>query len=109
MVKTGQQEGIGNMIISPGTPLQTNRRYQFGKTFDSLYRPTGYNPNLKWEQTATYNAGLDYGFLNNRITGSVDVYLKQTTDLLSVIDQPAGTNFSNKILANIGNMENRGV
>jgi iron complex outermembrane receptor protein len=64
---------------------------------------------LKWEQTATYNIGLDYGFFNGRISGSVDFYVKKTSDLLSVIDQPAGTNFSNKILANIGDMENRGV
>lgn len=108
--ETGQQDGIGNYDYIPRYSLSnTSAQYQFGSTYYDLYRPAGYNPNLKWEQTATYNVGLDYGFLNNRITGSVDVYLKQTTDLLSIIDQPAGTNFSNKILANIGDMENRGV
>jgi iron complex outermembrane receptor protein len=108
--ETGQQEGIGNYDYIPRYALANQQaQYQFGNRFDSLYRPAGYNPNLKWEQTATYNVGLDFGFLNNRLTGSVDFYLKKTSDLLSVIDQPAGTNFSNKILANIGNMENRGV
>ncbi len=108
--ETGQQDGIGNYDYIPRySQANAQAQYQFGSTYYTLYRPSGYNPNLKWEQTATYNVGIDYGFLNNRITGSIDFYLKKTTDLLSVVDQPAGTNFSNKILANIGNMENRGV
>jgi len=107
---TGQQEGIGLYDYLPRySQSNAQAQYQFGNTFYPLYRPAGYNPNLKWEQTSTYNVGLDYGFLNGRISGSVDFYLKKTKDLLSVIDQPAGTNFSNKILANIGDMENRGV
>ena len=107
---TGQQDGIGNYDYIPRYSLgNAQAQYQFGSAFYDIYRPDGYNPNLKWEQTTTYNAGIDYGFWNNRISGSLDVYLKKTEDLLSVIDQPAGTNFSNKILANIGNMENRGV
>ncbi|HEY0042632.1 MAG TPA: TonB-dependent receptor [Flavisolibacter sp.] len=107
---TGQQEGIGLYDYIPRYTVSNGQaQYQFGNTFYSMYRPEGYNPNLKWEQTATANIGLDYGFLNGRITGTLDFYLKKTEDLLSVIDQPAGTNFSNKILANIGNMENRGV
>src|SRR6476620_1553569 len=108
--ETGQQDGIGNYdYIARYSLANQQAQYQFGNRFDSLYRPEGYNPNLKWEQTATYNIGLDYGFFNNRVTGSIDFYIKKTSDLLSIIDQPAGTNFSNKILANIGNMENRGV
>jgi len=108
--ETGQQDGIGNYNYIPRYSVANSRaQYQFGNTFYDLYRPDGYNPNLKWEETSTYNLGIDFGFLNNRITGSVDIYLKKTEDLLSVIDQPAGTNFSNKILANIGDMENRGI
>jgi iron complex outermembrane receptor protein len=108
--ETGQQDGIDNYgYIARYSLANQQAQYQFGNRFDSLLRPEGYNPNLKWEQTATYNVGLDYGFFNNRITGSVDFYIKKTTDLLSIIDQPAGTNFTNKILANIGDMENRGV
>jgi len=108
--ETGQQDGIGNYdYIARYSLANQQAQYQFGNRFDSLLRPEGYNPNLKWEQTATYNIGLDYGFFNNRISGSIDFYIKKTTDLLSIIDQPAGTNFTNKILANIGDMENRGV
>lgn len=107
---TGQQDGIGNYDYIPRYSVANSRaQYQFGNTFYDLYRPDGYNPSLKWEQTATTNLGLDFGFLNGRISGTVDFYLKKTSDLLSVIDQSAGTNFSNKIIANIGDMENRGV
>ena len=107
---TGQQDGIANYGYLPRyTVANTQAQYQFGNIFYDLFRPDGYNPNLKWEQTATSNLGIDFGFLNGRITGAVDIYLKKTTDLLSTIDQPAGTNFSNKITANIGNMENRGI
>jgi len=107
---TGQQEGIGLYDYLPRySQSNAQAQYQLGNAFYPMYRPAGYNPNLKWEQTGTYNAGLDYGFLNNRINGSIDFYLKKTKDLLNVIDQPAGTNFSNKTIANIGRMENRGV
>ena len=57
----------------------------------------------------TYDAGLDFGFFNNRLTGSVDVYLRKTKDLLAVIPVPAGSNLSNTLLTNIGSLENRGV
>ncbi|MBC7866910.1 MAG: SusC/RagA family protein, partial [Gloeobacteraceae cyanobacterium ES-bin-316] len=61
------------------------------------------------EQTQTTNAGLDYGFANNRITGSIDVYFKKTKDLLNNIPIPAGSNFSSTILTNVGNIENKGI
>jgi iron complex outermembrane receptor protein len=89
--------------------------YQFGTNPNSTYlgsgllKPLGYNPDLKWEQTATTNIGIDFGFLNNRINGSIEYYQKKTKDLLNSIDSPAGTNFSNIITANIGNMKNEGV
>ncbi len=107
---TGQQDGIANYDYLPRYNLSNNQaQYQFGNTFYDLYRPEGYAANRKWEETITYNAGIDFGIFSNRVTGSVDVYLKKTTDLLSEIDQPAGTNFTNKIVANIGDMENKGV
>ena len=107
---TGQQEGIGLYDYIPRyTISNAQAQYQLGDNFYSMYRPVGYNPDLKWEETSTYNVGLDYGFLNGRISGSIDFYLKKTEDLLSEVDQPAGTNFSNKSVANIGEMENRGI
>ncbi len=57
----------------------------------------------------TYNVGLDFGFLDGRINGSVDWYLRQTDDLLNNVITPMGSNFGNTVLTNIGSMENRGV
>ena len=68
------------------------------------------NPNLKWEETTTWNVGLDYGFLNNRINGAVDVYKRITTGLLNnEIHIPAGTDFGEFKPFNVGNLENKGV
>lgn len=82
--------------------------YQFGDEILSTSRPNAYNSHLKWEETTTYNAGIDYGFLNGRISGSVDYYFRQTNDLLSVVTIAAGTNFNTQLLSNIGSLENRG-
>jgi TonB-dependent starch-binding outer membrane protein SusC len=107
---TGQQEGIsnysylGNYAISSPTA-----QYQFGNGFFNMYRPLAYNDKLTWEQTATTNIALDFGFFDNRISGSVDFYIKKTKDLLNDRNQSAGTNFAPIVLANIGNMENKGV
>lgn len=107
---TGQQDGIGNYaFLSTYSLSGSNSLTQFGNTYYYTYAPSGYYADLKWEQTAGYNLGIDYGFLNNRINGSVDFYLKKTKDLLNTVSQPAGTNFSAYILANVGNMENKGV
>ena len=107
---TGQQDGISNYsyLANYGISNQT-AQYQLGSTFYNMYRPIAYNANLTWEQTATTNIALDYGFFNNRITGSVDFYLKKTKDLLNEVGQSAGTNFAPIALANVGNMENKGV
>jgi len=107
---TGQQDGIGNYsyLANYGISNQT-AQYQLGNQFFNMYRPIAYNPTLTWEQTATSNIGLDFGFFNNRITGSIDAYLKETKDLLNDVNQSAGTNFAPIILSNVGNMENKGI
>lgn len=107
---TGQQSGIGYYDYYPFYYYSDQQsQYQLGNNFYHMYAPTGYYPQRTWEKTATYNAGVDYGFANNRINGSVDVYYKKTSDLLNNIAQPAGSNFSNQIVANVGNMENKGI
>jgi len=83
--------------------------YQFGSAYYHLLRNSAYNTSLKWETTTTYNVGLDFGFLNNRFTGSVDVYKRVTDDLLNTIPIAAGTNFINNLISNIGSLENKGV
>jgi iron complex outermembrane receptor protein len=109
---TGQQDGgaIGNYDYLAYYALSgTGASYQFGNTFYQGYRPGGFYPNRTWEQTATTNVGIDFGFMNNRITGSIDIYKKQTRELLNSVSQPAGTNFNAYVVANVGNMLNKGV
>ena len=71
--------------------------------------PDGYNPDLKWETTTTWNVGLDYGFMNNRINGSIEWYLRKTRDLLSTVPVAAGSSTVNMLPQNIGDMENYGI
>ena len=73
------------------------------------YRPEAYNPNLKWETTKAYNVGIDFGFLNNRISGSIDYYNRKTSDLLATVSIPAGINFAREMLTNVGNVKSSGV
>ena len=107
---TGQQDGIdyyGYLARYSASNNQAN--YQFGNNFTPLYRPAAYDPNLKWETTTNINAAIDFGFLNDRINGSVDVFYRKTKDLLSVVPVALGTNFSNQLLTNVGNIESQGV
>ncbi|MFD2600042.1 SusC/RagA family TonB-linked outer membrane protein [Sphingobacterium corticis] len=107
---TGQQDGIANYSYLPNYYISVNEaQYQFSDEFYRTYTPIAYDSDLRWESTATYNAGIDFGILGDRIDGSVDIYRKKTSDLLSTIPIPIGTNFSNFLLTNVGNMENTGV
>lgn len=87
----------------------TNAEYQFGTSFIQTLRPQGYDSNIKWETTTTYNAGFEFGILKDRITGVFDVYKRLTKDLLNFVPVPAGTNLTNFITTNVGDLENRGV
>ncbi len=109
---TGQQEiGVGNYpYLARYTISREGARYPFGiGNFLNTWRPEGYDINIKWEETTTYNLGFDYGLFEDRYYGSLDVYFRETRDLINFIPIPAGTNLTNFILTNIGNMENRGV
>ncbi|MEY3576910.1 MAG: hypothetical protein RL394_493, partial [Bacteroidota bacterium] len=107
---TGQQDGIGYYdYISYYNLSSITAQYQFGNNFYQMFRPGGYYFNRKWEQTETRNVALDFGLFNGRVSGTVELYQRITSDLLNEINQPAGTNFSNKIVANVGSMENKGV
>lgn len=66
------------------------------------------NPNLKWETTAEVNVGVDFAILNNRISGSVDVYNRKTTDLLYDYNVPSPPNLYPQTRANVGSLRNRG-
>lgn len=107
---TGQQEGIGNYNYLPVyTYSQNGAEAQFGNEYIYTYRPEAYVQNLKWETTTAWNAGIDFGFLKDRISGSVDVYARKTKDLLATVPAPAGTTFDKQILTNVGNVDSHGI
>jgi iron complex outermembrane receptor protein len=107
---TGQQD-IGSVYPSVATYQisQLSAQYQFGNTLYKTIRPNAYDANIKWESTATTNIGLDFGFLNDKISGSIELYKRKTSDLLSNVPIPLGSNFSNFLTTNVGNLENQGV
>ena len=112
--KTGQQDGIGDYNYFATYNVNTtnvNGRYPLIGVNDSglLYRPDAYNPDLKWETTTTSNIGLDFVLFNNRVSGSVDYYYRETTDLINDASVSAGSNFRNMVRSNIGSLENRGI
>jgi iron complex outermembrane receptor protein len=130
---TGQQEGIGDYSYMPTYSQTTGHTSYYpvgGSNFatedndanivdkvvdangNTLYisdRPNAFNPHLTWEKTTTYNAGIDFSFLNNRISGSLDYYFRNTTDLLNNVNVAMGTNFRKRVMSNIGSLQNQGV
>ena len=110
--KTGQQEIGSNYPYLAAYALSTDtyHTYNMGSAGHTFYlTPGAYDPDIRWETTTTYNAGLDFGFASDRITGSVDVYRRDTEDLLNTVLTPMGANFGNSLLTNIGSMRNEGV
>ena len=108
--QTGQQDILNDYpYMTTFTVSYPESSYLFGDTWYNTYRPNAYDNDIKWETTITWNAGLDYGFLDNRIYGSVDVYKRHTKDLLNTINVISGTNYSSVLTTNIGEMDNEGV
>lgn len=107
---TGQQDIGNDYPYIPNYQVSTpTAQYQFGNQFFGFLRPDGYDANIKWEETFSYNVGLDLGFMNNKLNATVDFYHKVTDDLLAVIPVPAGSNFTNQILTNVGSLTNTGL
>jgi len=114
--KTGQQD-TGNFypsypLYNAGTPTaQYPMGYDGGgfPIYYQTYTPLAYNSDLVWETTETLNAGVDFGFFNGRITGAVEVYKRNTKDVIITAPNPQGVNFSNEARYNIGEIENEGV
>lgn len=108
--KTGNQ-AFGDYLQYP-TYQYSNQQAQYpmgGGQYITTIRPSAVDPSIKWEQTATTDVGLDYGFANQRISGAIDWYDKKTSDLIFNVPVPAGENFSNYVTTNIGTMRNRGI
>ena len=112
--KTGQQDINDNYAYFASyneNINSTNGRYPLVGVNPSgvMSRPDAYNQDLKWETTTTYNAGLDFSVLRDRIRGSVDYYYRKTTDLINDASVSAGSNFRNQVKSNIGSLENKGI
>lgn len=107
---TGQQEGIGLYnglkLFAPGG---TTAQYPFGTEYISVLRPNGFNETLTWQQTATTNFAIDFTTKNERVSGSIDYYMRKSSKLLSIVNVPAGANFTNELLTNIGELDINGV
>lgn len=107
---TGQQDLGSDFIYLPVyTENKDGAYYPFGDEYYGTSRPDAYNANLKWEKTTTYNAGFDLSLLNNKYTLALDYYYRVTDDLLNQTPVPAGTNFKNKVLQNVGSLNNQGI
>ena len=108
--KTGQQEGIGDYAYFATYRQPTSTQALYPTAGDGYqYIPEGYNANLKWETTTTWNAGIDFGFGNRLFSGSLDFYTRKTTDLLMSAPVAAMSNFSNRVTKNVGSLRNTGV
>ncbi len=107
------QENLGRdrsyAYLSAYTISEETAQYQFGNTFYTTLRPDAYDANIKWEETTTYNAGIDFTLKGDRLSGSFDLYRRISTDLLNETPVPAGTNFRNRIVTNVGSLQNDGI
>ena len=108
--QTGQQEinaGDYPSLATYHTNL-TGSYYMFGNQQIIPISPKAYDKDLKWETTTTYNIGIDFGFLRNRINGSFDYYFRKTKDLLNYAPVALGSNLNNYVSSNVGDLENKG-
>lgn len=114
---TGQQE-IGNYKYLARYNLSENDKShqvimgydeQGNPIYSYMLSPSAYDPNIRWESTTTYNAGVDFGMWDGLVEGNVDVYRRDTKDLLNWVTVPMGSNFGTNLLTNVGSMRNEGV
>jgi iron complex outermembrane receptor protein len=109
--KTGQQD-IGREYYTPVYSVTKNNHYTYPvgpNTSGILYQPLVFNNDLTWETTTTWNAGIDFGMWNQRLTLTFDAYHRKTTDLLCSPTIPGGMNFDNQMLLNAGSLKNTGI
>ncbi|WP_418636239.1 SusC/RagA family TonB-linked outer membrane protein [Winogradskyella sp.] len=106
----GNINGLGDYrFLTRYNGSLSSANYQFGNSFYQTYRPEPLNTDLRWEVGSTLNVGIDYSLFNRRVSGSLNLYQKQTKDLIAFASVDPFTNFGSEIDKNIGDMENRGV
>lgn len=108
--ETGQQDISGQVGFYPSIPL-----FEIGSpesqyiTGVNLYNAKEFNPDLTWEKTTTYNAGVDFDFFTNSfLSGSFDIFKRETTDLLVLTNVPPGQALSDQVIQNVGATESKG-
>ena len=108
--QVGNVNGLGDYkFLTRYTGSTSTAYYQFGNSFYQTFRPEPINPDLRWEIGETLNLGIDYTMFNSKLSGSINIYQKTTKDLIAYTLVDPFTNFGNRIDANIGDMENKGV
>ena len=108
--EVGNVNGLGDYrFLTQYVGSQSTANYQFGSSFYQTYRPEPINTELRWEIGRTTNIGLDYAILDGKLRGSVNAYMKETKNLIASSSVDPFTNFGNRIDANIGDMENKGI
>jgi TonB-dependent starch-binding outer membrane protein SusC len=107
--KTGNQAFANYQFFANYVLGDAQTQAQFGDTYVATLRPSAYDPNIRWEETKSTDVGLDFGIMNQRITGAIDWYNKKTNDLIFTVPVAAGTNLSNFLTTNIGSMKNNGL
>ena len=106
--RTGNQ-AFGDYLAYPTYTYSDGlTKVQFGNQFVTTIRPSAVDENIVWENTDSYDIGIDYGFSNQRFSGALDWYVRNTTDLIFTVPVPAGTNLSDRVTTNIGAMRNAG-
>lgn len=112
--------GYGKTGVIPGSPYMSLLLYDYDTSYGNYITPDGKwrpsitptqneNKNLKWETSNEVNVGVDFGFFDGRLYGSLDVYHKRTVDLLWEYNVPVPPNLYNRTTANVGTMSNTGV
>lgn len=116
---TGQQDVVQGNDTQPylpqfapslnGASVQMGQDQNGNPIFVSSLRAQPFDANIKWEETTTYNLGLDFALFDNILSGSLEFYYRETEDLLSTVNIPIGSNLANRLPTNIGSLSNRGV
>jgi iron complex outermembrane receptor protein len=106
--RTGNQAINDYLAYATYTYSDAQSQVQFGNGFTTTIRPSAVDEGIHWETTSASNVGLDFGFSNQKYSGAIDWYTKNTSDLIFFIPIAAGTNLGNFVTTNIGSMKNTG-
>lgn len=100
----------------PGESYLSQERYRFGSNFfyNGAFVPSvgpwlNANPDLKWETKGEVNFGIDFAMLNNKLSGNIELFSRNTKDLIYNINVPVPPNLAPNTWANVGEMSNRGL